>query len=551
MNTAGYPSLWNLAGNPVFRRHAVAVLRPLRLGLWVLVTQVFAAFFWGGTVLLYLQTRSELPQMMEFGSPDFTKAMEDHGESAFLSAWLVILVIQGLLVVVKGTFSVATGVAREANEGMIEAERLSPLPTGHKVTGQLFGLPLLEVVLALLLLPWAALSAWFGGLSPAMIGKVYLIFATSAVFHHAVGLVAGTLIRQKILAGTLSQVLILLLHFILPSLGGLGIGLISHLGTEAAIVHEVVAAMPHLAGPDGWIETGLARDAVSFYQWDVAVSGYHWLITLSALAALVLMLFRHWEDPKSQWLGKVGTLVLTLWILLLTCGELLPPFWRGEGLADSAAAFDLKLKSGYLFGGNSLVGISVWISGFAVVLGLCNLLLTGALVPSVEARKRVKHRGGAPWWSDGRSAVPWVILLSLLTAAAWSWVTGVLLGETPDLGGIRVSLPDALWVAASMLVPALACHGVALWKGWKVALSGVFLFWLVPPMMAGIGMLASANPTGWPVWLAGLSGPVLPGYAALGKVAENGVIACSGVLQVSLLAHMLVALVCLVKARAD
>jgi hypothetical protein len=261
------------------------------------------------------------------------------------------------------------------------------------------------------------------------------------------------------------------------------------------------------------------------------------------------MLFRRWENPKSQWLGKAGTLVLTVWILGLTCGELLPPFWRGEGLANTAAVFDLRLESGFLFRGNSVLGAAVWMAGFAVVLGLSNLLFTGALVPSREARARSVQRGGSRWWSDGRSAVPWVILLSLLTAAAWSWVVGVLLRETPELRDMRLELSDALWLAASLLIPALACHAAALWKGWKVALSGVFVLWLVPPMAAGIGLLASADPSGWSLWLAGLSGPVLPGYAALGTVAGGNFAVCAPVLHVSLAAHGLVALGCLVKAR--
>lgn len=548
MKELEFPSIWNIAANPIFRRHAVSTLRPLRLGLWVLVTQVLAAFFWLATVLLFLQSKSQMPQMIDIGSAQFRQLLVEHGESAALLGWLAILLLQGLLVVVKGTFSVATGVAREANEGMIEAERLSPLPTGHKVLGQLFGLPLMEVVLGLLLLPWAALSGWVGGLSPAMMGKVYLIFATSAVFHHAVGLVAGTLIRQKILAGTLSQVCIILLHFVLPSLGGFGIGFISHLGAEAAMVHEVVKAMPHLTEAGGLLSAQSPRSGVDFYRWEVALSGYHWLITLSALATLMAMLYRRWKDPQSQLLGKSATLILTMWILLLTCGELLPSFWRGEGMANMAAVFDLRLENGYLFRGNSVMGVAIWMAGFAVVLGLLNLCFTAALVPSREARQRCMLRNDGAW-SDGRSAVPWVILLSLLAAAAWSWVVGVLLSDTPDIQGVTLSMADALWLTGAILSPALAYHGLALWKGGKTAMAAVFVCWMMPLMLAAIGMLASATPSGWPMWVAGFSGPVLPGYAALGRVAGGDFAVCHPVLVVSLMAHGLLGLWGIVKAR--
>ncbi|MCW1921623.1 hypothetical protein OKA05_03605 [Luteolibacter arcticus] len=549
MNAPVFPSLWNLPANPVFRRHAVSRLRLWRVVVWLVITQVVAGFAWLVSSLVYLHVQGGGRVEIDLGSPAFQKLLESHGTNAFLSGWLAVLVIQGLLVVLKGTFSVATGVAREANEGMIDSERLAPLPTGHKVVGQLLGLPLLENVLALLLIPWAIASAWLGGLSPAMMGKVYLLFATSALFHHAVGLVAGSLIRQKILAGTISQVLVILLHFVLPFFSGFGIGLISHLGAESAILYEIVSATPGVLEPKGFYPREAIPMPVDFFRWEIAVSGYHWIITVTALAALVAMLVRRWNDQDSQLLGKVGTALLAAWMLTLTCGELLPGFSQGQGLDDIFDTGSSRLSMRKVSdAGIPLIGV-LWVSGFAVVLGLINLLLTATLVPTPEARARCRHLVRAPWWNDGRNSLPWVVLLSLLAAVAWCVVVRTLLRETPALQVVEFKIADMLWISASLVVPACASHALVLWRGWKVALFAGFALWIVPLMISAVGVLMSVQPDTWPMWVAGMSGLVLPGYASFAEVAGLPMVNVRAVFYVSLALHAIATVVFLLKAR--
>ena len=539
MNVPDFPSLWNLPANPVFRRHAVSRLRPWRFIVSLVISQVVAAFAWVVAVLIYLQAMGKGRVEFDFGSPAFQRFLEKHDTNAFLCGWLAVLVIQGLLVVLKGTFSVATGVAREANEGMIDSERLAPLTTGHKVIGQLLGLPLLENMLALLLIPWAAASAWLGGLSPVMMAKVYLIFATSALFHHAVGLVAGTLIRQKILAGTISQVLVIVLHFVLPFFGGFGIGLLSHLGMEVAIIYEIASSAPEMIRPKGLFPPEVVAAPVDFFRWEIAVSGYHWIITVTALAALLTMLVRRWNDDGSQLLGKVGTALLAAWMLVLTCGELIPEFRRdhGQELAKLLSVDSPQFAA------------VVWIAGFALVLGLINLLLTSTLVPTAEARARCRHLVRPPWWNDGKSSLPWVVLLSLFAAVAWCVVVRAILREMPGLEMVEFKLPDMLWVTASLVVSACAAHSLVLWKGWKVATFAGFALWVVPLMIAIVGALMLVPLDGWPLWVAGMSGLVLPGYASMAEVAGIHLADFRAAFHVSLALHAIATVVFLLKAH--
>jgi hypothetical protein len=551
MNFPSFPSLWNVFANPFFRRHAVARLRPWTLLAWVFVSQVVTGFAWISAVCLYLRLQDRARFQFDFASPEFQGLMKQHGGNAFLIGWLVVLVIQTVILLFKGTFSVATGVAREANEGMIEAQLLTPTPTGHKVLGQLLGLPILEIVVAAQLTLWAGLSAALGGLSPAMMAKVYLILGTSALLHHGMGLLAGTLIRQKVIAGTISQVAVFLIHFLMPSLGKAGIGLISHLGIVSGISHEIASACPDAFEPHGFISPDLIPRPVELFVWQVSVSGYGWGVMVSLLAFLLTILARRWNDPGSQLLGKIGTPLLAAWVLTLTCGEFLPGFWRGEGILGSqgvTARIIIEDKKGDL---QSLLFANAWIASFATLLGIFSLTLAGSLVPSAESRLRFSLSARRTWWSDGRNALPWVLLISLMAAAAWSWVTSVLLRDAPMQGGEAFGWMKILRVTAALVVPSFAFHSLVACRGWGSALMTAFVAWLMPLMASAIGLLLGANPLGWPLWLANFSGLALPAFGTVderwGQSMSNAQLA----LYTSLIIHVLATLWCLWTARAS
>ena len=516
MNTPRlFPSLWNLAGNPVFRRYAAARLRPLRLAVWVLFTQLLVGFMWLIGAMICLLGESE-QFIFSVSSSEFRELLAAHGREAALAAWLPVLVVQVLLMIIMGTFSVATGVAREGNEGMMDAMLLTPMPTGHRVVGQLLGLPVLENLLALLLMPWVGLSMWLGHLPPAMVGKIYLLLATSVLFHHAVGLLAGTIIRQKILAGTLSQVCVLLLHFVLPYFGKFGIGMIAYLAVEPAIQQVAVASLPEvfvtlgMAAPDSMLTT------VRFFRWELGLPGYHWLITVSALAALLWVLARRWKNPESQLLGKIGTIVLSAWLLLLTCGEFIPLLESGGIPTRSLQRY---VENGLDENGSGISsGLGLLrLVAIGVAMGCVNLLLTSALVPSPQARRRaVGHR----WWSDGRDAMPWVAAISVLSAVAWCGLFEAFFKGTSSSISFThaVAAGDAWVLFASLVVPSAAWYALVLWRGWQQALVIGFLVAVLPLMLSSVSLL------GFGKTFSGLdaSALLLPWHGAMLRFSPEG-----------------------------
>jgi hypothetical protein len=511
MNHLAPPSLWNILANPMFRRYATSCLRPVRLTIYLVASQLLTGFLWAVTVLGYLHSKNVSKVGFNFGTPEFKVLLDSHRELAFLYGWLVVLCVQGLLVILSGTFSVATGVAREANEGMMEGMDLTPLSPGHKAMGQLLGLPLFANLLAFCLIPWVILSAVFGGLSFAMMGKVYLVFATSALFHHSIGLVAGTLIRQKILAGTLSQICVLLLHLVLPICGSMGVGMISHLGMESAILVIIARELPSFDGLFKETDPSVGSSTVDFFGWEVGVAGYHWIITASSLAILLWILLRRWYDRESLLLGKIGTTLAAGWILIFTCGELLPRMTDPTSPRHTSELFELTMSFPDSVNSSDALAMTLL---FGMVIGILNLMFISLLIPSMPRRITARKE---PWWGDGREALPWVIGISLMSISVW-----LLLIHSARENDVSSSTPfDAatyLYLACSILIPSITWYSLVLWQGWKKALGIGFVIGVLPLMVAIIGLLVSASPFGWPKWLFAMSGLVMPGFAFIDRI---------------------------------
>ena len=478
MNNTAAPSLWNLPANPVFQRYAASCLRPVRFTIYIVAGQLLTGFLWALTVLGSLHSQNTSKVQFNFTTPEFKALLDSHGELAFLNGWFVVLIVQSMLVMFSGTLSVATGVAREANEGMMEGMDLTPLSPGHKAIGQLLGLPLPANLLAFSLIPWAILSAFFGGLSFVMMGKVYLVFATSALFHHSIGLVAGTLIRRKILAGTLSQICVLMLHLLLPLCGSMGVGMISHLGMEHAISTIVAREIPSFNSPSEKLGSSLASSTVEFFGWEFGVAGYHWLITASSLAILLWILLRRWHDRESLLLGKIGTTLAAAWILIFTCGELIPRLTHLVSPRHTNELVELKLTVISSDSGD-LLNASAICLGFGMVISILNLIFISLLIPSIPRRLNARKE---PWWGDGREALPWVIGISLMSISVW-----LLVIHSAREIDVSISNPfdgaTFLYLVFSIIIPSITWYSLVLWQGWKKALGIGFVIGVLPLMV--------------------------------------------------------------------
>ena len=138
------PPIWALWRNPIVIRCWRSRMRARTFVPWAIVTVVLAAF-------LFLAVYNAVENRI--GKDSVTAAR---------SALIPILVLQGILLLLTGTGAVTSSLVQEEEEGMIEFQRLTPLPAAWKMVGYLFGLPVREYVLFGLTLPFTLVS-FLGG----------------------------------------------------------------------------------------------------------------------------------------------------------------------------------------------------------------------------------------------------------------------------------------------------------------------------------------------------------------------------------------------------
>ncbi len=496
MNEPSCPPLWQLWNNPIVRRYATARLRLLPVAGWSLVVQPLAAFLW---LVVYFAVK---------------KGMDP--SHAALAAWTPILILQGLLWLLKGTFSVAVGIAREGAEGLSESQRLTPLSSWHKVFGYLFGLPILETTLVASLLPWSAVSIVLGHVPLAVVFRVYLLLVTSAVLHHSIGLVAGTVIRQKIVAGTVSQLLVITLHFIVPLLSRFGLGPLGHLGVERAIAAELLP-LQGIASP---------FSTVRFFDYKLSLTGYAWVVMSILIAFLLQILWRRWQRADAHLLSKPLALVFSGWIIVMSLGETFPLLqdgtlfeWGNRLVTKGSHGHNQEISGAMIsVATEGLIPIG-WAGAFGCVALLSAMLLAAIITPTLEQYDRAKRsrRNDSsrrlPWTSDAQSALLWTGVLGLMALGGWSVLVERLL-DTPLLHLVLQPGPRLPFVlGVGLIIPLLTWAILLEWRGLKAACLGAFVFWIVPVMVGIVGTLSGTNPLHWPKWWIAWSGFALPFYS--------------------------------------
>ena len=488
--------LWQIWLNPIVRRYATARLRMGLLLGWGLPVQAIGAFIW---LVTYLFSH---------------KAQNFPVPQAAVTAWCGILLLQGILWIMKGTFSVAVGIAREGAEGLTDAQRLTPLKPAYKVMGYLFGLPILETVLVASLLPWSIVSIVIGHVPLAIVFRVHLLLGTAAVLHHAIGLVTGTVIKQKIVAGTVSQLLVIVLHVFVPVFSRFGAGPLGHLGVESAISRE----LEPLILP----QVNIGPAMVRFFHLEVTRTGYQWLIMSVLLGFLLSILWRKWKQADAHLFSKPVALGFFAWILVMSLGEIFPRvddgtlFQAGEKLPRAWA------RSGQISDAVTEQGMTlIWAGAVGSVALVAAMLVASIITPTLDqhwcALRALRQRQSAriPWVGDAHSAFVWVIGLGAFAAAGWYYLVREVMTE-PMLALVLRPDPAMPWLfLTSILLPLLAWALLMEWRGMRAAYAAAFVGWIIPLMVVIVAVLSGASITGWPRWWLSFSGLLLPALSLL------------------------------------
>ncbi len=521
---------WQIWSNPIFRRYLRSRLRPAPLITWVIIVLTFTAtlfflFFYGSEFRLK-------------GSP----------EAAARDACIPVLFIQMLILLFMGTGSVAGGISREAADGMVDYQRLTPMTPLSKIVGYLFGLPVREYVLFATTVPFTVFCIFVGNIPLGVVAEVYGMLFTSAILYHLTGCVAGTVVKRRHFAGRVAQIMVIFLYFVLPGLlGPLGFVLFEYLTMRPILVEQFDTirgpAFSNLPSPE-------KIGGVPLFDWKLNTLSFSLLIQCSLIIIFMVILYRKWRQPTNHLLGKNFAFVVHLWILTLITGNALPIIknenqlsgGRSERVAEMLVEqrmAEKNLEEIENFNPREATNVIAQ-SSILASLGLGFLALTFGMITIITPdsdkftralRKAQKLKGDeitektslgievkAPHNADGATSLWHTIALALLTFGAWSMLiqnTQNLINESHS----SIYNPLVLILIPLGLVPYALCYHAFLERfGRRATLLFVIFAWLVPLLTSAV--LGVRGIETIPTLLFGLSALASPVFLLLFPLTE-------------------------------
>ena len=263
---------WEIWLNPIFRRYTRSRLRLAPLITWIVIVLTFT---------------STLFFLFYYGS-EFR--LKGSSAAAAQDACIPVLFIQMLILLFMGTGSVAGGISREAADGMVDYQRLTPMTPLSKIVGYLFGLPIREYVLFATTLPFTIYCIFVGNIPLGVVAEVYGMLFTSAILYHLTGCVAGTVVKRRHFAGRVAQIMVIFLYFVLPGLlGPLGFVLFEYLTMRPILTEQFESvrgpAFNALPSPE-------KIGGVPLFDWKLNTLSFSLLIQCSLIIIFMVILYR-------------------------------------------------------------------------------------------------------------------------------------------------------------------------------------------------------------------------------------------------------------------
>jgi len=484
---------WKLWANPIIRRYIRSRLR-LRKSLgWILAIFIVSTFTF---FMIYLTSVNR-----ELAS----------ARDAARGVLLPMFMIQGIVMMLMGTGSVASGLVQDKIAGTIDYQRLTPMSPLAKIVGYLFGLPIREYVLFLITVPYTLFGLIVGKIPFDVFVPVYIIFFTSVILYHMTGMAAGMIAKRWRFTARLTQGLVILLYLILPQFSHLGLYGFQYLTVRPVLAAELFPMIPpqYLGGMD---PTWQGLQTVPFFAWNFSSFWFSFVLQGLLILTLGTMSYRKWRDQNQHALSKGFGIGIFVLIAVMILGNLWPILTR-------ATAVDLPI-----FGG---VGTDHIDEGVAVVLPLIMsyaLLFAGMWIlqlvtPShhevLRGWRRVvkfgEHRLG--WW---RNESPSGLVLLVLIAVSFMAVGTelILLVQHGFLSEDAVSLVDRLCMPLALTVALLSFYAALISLENRRIFIVLLLGWGLPALVA-IFIGAAFSSYNAAIYVSSLSPLFLITYGAL------------------------------------
>ncbi|HEY5569621.1 MAG TPA: hypothetical protein VIM81_20540 [Gammaproteobacteria bacterium] len=292
-----------LSGNPVFVRFCRSRLRLRKSIFWYLLTLIVTTFV---VALIYIiRTNSFTPPQV-----------------AARGLWIPVLIIQGLILMFKGTGAVSAGLIQDKIDQTLDYQRLTPMTPIRNLAGYLFGLPVLEYVMFALTLPHLVFVVVVGDIPLATVLSVYVAFFTCVLLYHTMGIAAGMVMRRWFLGYVVAILLVLFVNVILPLfISQFGLKFFQYLSVWPVIGQKVLpvvvsaSGLAFLASQNPFFSMG---NDVPFFNWALPPFLFALLLQGSLIATFATMVLRRWQVSsrhslsKPYALGFLGAFVVVL-----------------------------------------------------------------------------------------------------------------------------------------------------------------------------------------------------------------------------------------------
>lgn len=491
---------WKIWENPIWRRYCRSRLRPQGLAVWLTLTLLLAGF-------LFFILRTVTLYRGGMATADAERA-----------PILPVLAVGGFILFVLGTGQVAGGMTAEADEGVLDYQRLTPLTPLTKVLGFLFGLPVREWLMFALTLPFIFWGLLRGGVPLTTWLPLGCVFVSSALLYHLTGLVAGTVVKNRRWAFLLSIGTVFLLYTVVPQAARFGLVFFKYFTLSPVLQEALPNMVPGNVGTVAKIRHALTPE-VRFFGFHFSETAF----TLFTQGALILtflaMLWRRWRRAEAHLLGKRWAVALFAWVQVLFLGNALPLIEPGllfpsrevrRRLADVGVAGDWKPQLAEAVG---MIGV------YGLVTLALMAVLTVIITPTADDQGRGWRRARKLGWrrippfSDAAGAFPFVAAMAVIGAVGWTLFARGLV-ESKWFHDSTLPAHAGPTFALVLLGAGLGFHALLEGGGGRWAFFAALFLGVVPVMVGSILGAASNALLTASTWLAGMSPFSAPFYAA-------------------------------------
>ena len=488
---------WMIWQNPIFRRYCRSRLRPKGVGIALLITILIAGF-------LFFISRTIGLDRTHLSTSDAERA-----------ALIPLVIFQAMILFVLGTAQVSGGMTAEADEGVIDYQRLIPMRPLHKVIGDLFGLPVREYVMFLSTTPFTAWALWKGQVEVGVWLPLYVIFITTTWTYHLTGLLTGTVVRNRRWAFLASMGLVFGLYTVIPQMARFGLVFFKYLTIIPVFSESMPSLLPQTAG--ALVATGQKLSPeVRFFGLNLPEAVFTVFCQGGVILTFASMLCRKWRRNASLLLGKFWAVAFFVWIQILLLGNSLPLIEPGNLFPSREVARRFLTASDWAPAATEAVGMS---GLYGVVTLLILYALTRIVTPSIDMQvrgwRRVHKQGTTSLsiFADASTSFGWVAMMAVAGAIGWYVFTHALI-ESRWFPGHFVPLRVFVFFVMVLLSGGLGFQALLESKGGRVVGLATILVGLVPLMIGAILSTSSNRLIPAASWILGISPISVPVYAA-------------------------------------